>query len=178
MGQEAAKGREGLLAILDARYRGPLMSFFLRRTGSREDAEDLTQETFVRLLASSEAGRLENAEAFVFKVAANLLTDRARRGAVRGKRLSISEDEAAAEQIADLVEERAPERVLLGREELARALSALDELGERTRDIFILARMEHMKQRDIAQLFGIAVSTVEKHLMRAMLHLAKRCSDK
>lgn len=176
-GKEAVRGREELLAMLDARYRGPLMSFFLRRAGNRDDAEDLTQETFVRLLASSEAGRLENAEAFVFQVAMNLLRDRSRRLAVRGHRLSLSDDETIHETIADLVEDRAAERVILGREELALALKALDELGERARDIFILARLENMKHRDIAALFGISVSTVEKHVMRATLHLAKRCSE-
>jgi RNA polymerase sigma-70 factor (ECF subfamily) len=176
-GQQRAPRREALLAILDARYRGPLMSFFLRRVRSRDDAEDLTQETFLRLLASSEADRLENAEGFVFTVAANLLRDRARRAAVRGQPVSLSDDGAFEDATAGLVEERAPERVLLSREELARALAALDELGERTRDIFILARLENMKQREIAALFGLSVSTVEKHLMRATLHLARRCSD-
>ncbi|MDE2306564.1 MAG: sigma-70 region 4 domain-containing protein, partial [Gammaproteobacteria bacterium] len=46
---------------------------------------------------------------------------------------------------------------------------------DRTRDIFVLFRLEHMKQKDIAALYGIAQSTVEKHVMRAVMHLATRC---
>lgn len=160
---------------LNARYRGPLMSFFLRRVRHREDAEDLTQETFARLLSSPEASRLENPAAFVFKIAANLLRDRSRRLAVRGPTTPL-DDEDFDKKVEALVEDRAPERVLLAREELTLALKALGELGERTRDIFILARLENMKQREIASLFGLSVSTVEKHLIKATYHLAKRFS--
>jgi RNA polymerase sigma-70 factor (ECF subfamily) len=72
------------------------------------------------------------------------------------------------------MEERSPERVLLARESLTKVLACLDELGEKTRDIFILFRLENMKQKDIAALYGIGQSTVEKHVMKAALHLAVR----
>ena len=54
----------------------------------------------------------------------------------------------------------------------------LDELGQRTRDIYVLFRLESMKQKEIAALFGIARSTVEKEVMKATLHLALRCKGK
>ena len=50
-------------------------------------------------------------------------------------------------------------------------LRALDELGERTRDIFMMYRLEKMKHRDIAALYGITVSAVEKHIAKAGVHL-------
>jgi RNA polymerase sigma-70 factor (ECF subfamily) len=53
-------------------------------------------------------------------------------------------------------------------------LKALDELGQRTRDIYVLFRLEAMKQREIAALYGLTVKSVEKHVMRATLHLALR----
>ena len=61
-----------LAARLDARFRAPLMSFFLRRTGNRQDAEDLTQEVFLRVLRRGEEPPGEFAEVFIFKIAANL----------------------------------------------------------------------------------------------------------
>lgn len=51
--------------------------------------------------------------------------------------------------------------------------SALNALPERTRDIFMLVRLEHMRQRDVTQMLGISVSAVEKHLVRAMTHLMR-----
>jgi DNA-directed RNA polymerase specialized sigma24 family protein len=51
-------------------------------------------------------------------------------------------------------------------------LAHLDALGERVKNVFILFRLEGRKQKDIAALYGISVSTVEKHIMAATLHLA------
>jgi RNA polymerase sigma factor (sigma-70 family) len=162
---------------LDARFRRPLMSYFLRRLGNRSEAEDLTQQVFVRVLAG-EMAELENPQAYIFTVASNLLKDRGRATLRRGgEAVPPPEDELVDELLATLVEERSPERVLLGKEALAGVLKALDELGERTRDIFILFRLENMKQAQIASLFGISQSTVEKHVMRATAHLALRRGD-
>lgn len=177
---QAAQG--DLRGYLDARFRGPLMSFFLRRVRDRSEAEDLTQDVFTRLLGAVARGRIEDSEAFVFRVAANLLADRARRHARRGASLSLdlgaAEDAVIVDLAREFVEERDPERVLLGRDNLRRVLDALGELGERTRDIYILFRLEHVKQRDIAALYGISASTVEKEIMRATLHLATRKSPR
>jgi RNA polymerase sigma-70 factor (ECF subfamily) len=63
---------------------------------------------------------------------------------------------------------------LLGRHSLLDVLRTLDELGERTRDIFVLFRLERMKQQEIAALYGIRRRTVEKHVMKATVHLARR----
>ncbi len=160
---------------LYARFRRPLLAYFQRRVGDRAEAEDLTQDVFVRLLGVASLDRVENVDAFVFKVAGNLLHDR-HRAAMRQHWHDNSpiDEETIGELAQEFVEERGPERVLLGKEALAIALEALNELGERTRNIFVLSRLEKMKQRDIAVLYGITPSTVEKHVMKAMLHLASR----
>lgn len=176
-GEVAAESAGELRSKLDARFRGPLMSFFMRRVRDRVEAQDLTQEVFVRIIGAVDRNRIERADAFVFKVAANLLRDRSRREIRNCRNAGLPLDEALTGEVArELVEDRDPERVVLGEDLLADALDALGELGERTRDIFILFRLENMKQRDIAALFGIAQSTVEKHVMKAVLHLATRCN--
>jgi RNA polymerase sigma factor (sigma-70 family) len=159
---------------LDARFRRPLMSFFMRRLANRSEAEDLTQQVFVRVL-SGDTAEFDSPQAYIFTVAANLLKDRGRAILRRGVDVVCPpDDELVEELMAALIEHRSPERVLLGKEALADALKALDELGERTRDIFVLFRLENMKQAQIASLFGISQSTVEKHVMRATAHLALR----
>ena len=158
---------------LDARYRAPLMSFFLRRIHDRAEAEDLTQEVFVRLIAAARREGVEDASAFVFKIASNLLRDRSRKGAARGKvQLAEVDDHLVSALTREMLEDRTPERVLLARVEIIAVLKALDQLGERTKDIYMLFRLERMKQREIAALYGVGVSTVEKDVARATLHLA------
>ena len=72
------------------------------------------------------------------------------------------------------VEDFSPERVYSGREELGCLLTGLRELPERTRNVFLLARLENMKQAEIARRLGVSVSGVEKHLARAIAHLSQR----
>jgi RNA polymerase sigma-70 factor (ECF subfamily) len=71
-------------------------------------------------------------------------------------------------------EELSPERVLLGKEKVVALKNALNELPERTRNVFLLHRFEEFKYREIAQQLGISMSSVEKHMMDAIKHLAHR----
>jgi RNA polymerase sigma-70 factor (ECF subfamily) len=161
---------------LDQRYRGPLMSYFLKRLRDRREAEDLTQEVFVRLMSHAVAS--QTADSFVFTIASNLLRDRARRKTTRHLEAHDSIDDPNAKSVAALVEEIGPERVLLARESLACIMEALNQLDERTRDIFVLFRLEKMLQRDIASLYGISVSAVEKQIVKAGSHLTAHLRTK
>lgn len=155
--------------------RQPLLRFFMRRVGDPADAEDLMQEAFARLLRHPSAEKVEDSRAFVFQIAINLLRDRARRSATRNSATLLDLSSAPVDELtAEFVEDRDPERVLLGKEDVGQLVRVLGELDERTRDIFILFRLEKMKQRDIAALYGISRSTVEKIVMRATLHLSLR----
>lgn len=173
------QNRSAIKEELDARFRASLLAYFMRRTGNLQEAEDLTQETFVRLIGSSTFENADEARAYVFRVASNLLRDRAR-SLTRLRRVpTTSLDLDTAEQFEPkLVEGIDPERVLIARESLTEVLACLDELGERTKNIFILFRLEGMRQKGIAAFYGISLSTVEKHVMAAALHLAKRFGPK
>ncbi|EJL38066.1 RNA polymerase sigma factor, sigma-70 family [Caulobacter sp. AP07] len=152
---------------LNRRYRPALMAFFMRRAANHSDAEDMTQELFAKL-ATAQASVMDNADAYIFQMAANLLRDRGRREKVRANyRASVDTG------LADL-EPLDPARVLLGRESLGEVSDALRELPERTRAIFLLFRLEGMKQSELATLYGISISAVQKHIFKAMTHLTKR----
>jgi RNA polymerase sigma factor (sigma-70 family) len=160
---------------LDARFRASLLAYFRRRTGSSSEAEDLTQETFARLVRSSTFEDVEEAPAFVFRVAGNLLRDRAKASTRLHSLRSLPIDTLSEPGFEPrLVEGIDPERVFIAREDLAQVLAHLQTLGERTRNIFILFRVDGRKQKDIAALYGISVSAVEKHIMAATIHLMKR----
>jgi RNA polymerase sigma factor (sigma-70 family) len=175
MPQEKHAISRALQLDLAARFQGPLLVFFARRTGDHALAQDLTQETLLRVLGAQRATDVEHPESYVFTVAMNLLRDRRRSRLKSAPPVFIPIDEASASELEhQLTEDLSPERVLLSKESLHEVWRTLSELGERTRDIFILSRLERMKQKDIAALYGMAQSTVEKHVMRATLHLAER----
>lgn len=172
MGQAGARYVEEL----DRRFRAPLLSYFSKRVPDRSDAEDLTQEVFVRLANHPDRNNGQTIDAYVFTIAVNLLRDWAKSAPVgRSKVQTHLPDAGLAQKMpASLVEDRTPERVLESKDTLEDVVGALEELSERTRDIFILSRLESMHHRDIAALYGISVSAVEKHVMRAAAHLGER----
>ncbi|MEI9988979.1 MAG: sigma-70 family RNA polymerase sigma factor [Rhizomicrobium sp.] len=178
MSAEARPNKE-LIQELDARFRAPLMAFFIRRVGNRSDAEDLTQETFERLVRSENFSGSGRVSGYVFRVAVNLLRDRRRSAGYRKMQTFSAFEPELLEMISnELLEDREPERVLIGREGLLEVLKCLDELGERTKTVFILYRLEGMKQREIADVLGMGLSTVEKYCMQAMTLLVARFGRK
>ena len=160
---------------LYSQFRGPLIAFFMKRVTNRSEAEDLTQETFLRLINSATLDRSAPPSGYVFRIAANLLADRGRAAARRRYVSASTLDQGFLEALTrEVVEDREPERVLIGRQSLSEVYRTLDELGERTKSIFILHRLEGMKQKEIAALYNVSVTTVEREILRAVLHIAKR----
>ena len=160
--------RERFLRQLSERYRQPLTAYFQRRVGSRNEAEDLTQEVFLRLVRRLDVETLDNPEAFVFRTAVNLLRDRFRRGQTQRNHL------AEVSQQQPGIEELSPERIFDSRQHLAMVMEAMEELDERSRDVFILHRLEGMKHAQIAELYGVSVSSVEKYIIKALALLTER----
>jgi RNA polymerase sigma factor (sigma-70 family) len=161
---------------LDQRFRAPLTAFFYRRVRDRADAEDLTQEVFYRLARHPDRNDGATLDIYVFRIASTVLQDWGRRRT--RKRTTAHQSLADFDEIGSvpspLVEDRTPERVLVGREALKDIEDGLAELSERTREIFLLSRMENVHHRDIAQLHGISISAVEKHVLKAVAHLSAR----
>ena len=166
-----------LIGELDRRFRLPLIAYFRRRVSSAAEAEDLTQDVFERVLKVLNHAPIANAEALVFRIAVNLLRDRARREITRGGEQSLTSENIVA--LADaLTVDLSPERVVLGERTLADVLAALQELGERTQAIFYLYRLENLKIREIAAIYGISASAVEKQVSKALLHLTRRQEER
>lgn len=155
---------------LVAPLRPALVKYFLRKCGNGAEAEDLAQDVLVRALSKARWESAEQAKGYIFRIAVNRWRDRKRRSLTHGT--VIEWDDAAAFAQA---EETCPERVLSNEQELHAVAAALQQLGERTRDVFMLFRLEQLKHGQIAEMFGISVSAVEKHVSKAVAHLA-RCA--
>lgn len=149
-----------------------LVRYFRRHLRHEADAEDLAQEALVRLVRSP--AQVEHAEAYVLRIASNLLRDRFRRDRSHHTGLHDPFDDALHELPS---EEPGTDDVYASRERLERLLSALDELSPRCRQVFLLQRYEGMTYTAIARQLQVSVSAVEKHMMRALLHLQARLAE-
>jgi RNA polymerase sigma-70 factor (ECF subfamily) len=150
---------------LVSRYRRPLLSFFQRRAVGVEDAEDLTQEVFMRL--SRRFARLHwgNPDGLIFTVAANALIDHERHERSRRRSHHVEVDPALP------TDEPSAEAALSGRERLRSLVAALDTLHPNVKAVFVLCRFENLSQAEAADRLGLSVSAVEKHMMTAMARL-------
>lgn len=172
MGANVQANPETTAAIeeIAKRFHAPLLQFFLRRVNP-SDAEDLVQETFVRLLRLRDTGPIDNIEAFLFKIAGNLLRDRARRQKTYRKHFDANAETDIGSEVFG------PERVIESREALQGLLKGLAALSDKTRDIFVLHRLEGMKYAEIAEFYGISRSAVEKHMIKALAKVAAALAD-
>ena len=147
------------------------MAFFLRRSGNHAEAEDLTQEAFVRMLSIPEGAT--RPEAYVFQIAANLLVDEHRKRRVREQhRLDATRDIDLGVDYLD------PHAIASGRERMAALTAALQELPERMRAMFILYRFENMSQEMIGSAYGISASAVKQQIAKAMVFLNRRMKSR
>lgn len=167
--QQAEMAHQALVASLSEEFRPALRRYFLRRRLSVHEVEDATQEVFMRLSRRSGLAEMENIAGYLFETAASVAIDLQRRANVR-----LSEAHDTYDDQHHAVPDLAPDQVAQGRQELRLVLAGLLELPERTRNIFVLARLEHMRHAEIARRLGISVSAVEKHVLKALAHLSAR----
>lgn len=162
------------IALLSRQFRPALRRFFGKRVKEQHEIDDLVQDVFVRLVRKVQADGSQIVAGYVFQTAQSVLNDWLRKRQVR--------QSAAHEQIGieapDLEDGATPERDLVGKQSLASATAAVLELPEVTRTIFLLRRLEGMRYADIARRLHMPISTIEKHMARAVAHLDLRLNGK
>jgi len=147
----------------------PALRRYIAKRAQPADVEDLVQDVLMRMHVRGQTDPIANVEGYLFQVAASVLTDRARRDAVRHRGAHHELTEAFHP-----VDELTPERVLRGRQDVDRLANALEEMPEMTRDAFVLHRFEEMSYDAIGVHLGISTSAVGRHIMKAVRFLAAR----
>jgi RNA polymerase sigma factor (sigma-70 family) len=157
------------LSTLFVRFRSSLSRYFSRYTADRYESEDMVQEVFLKLARRGGMVGVHNPSSYIFQTAANVSLDRNRR---RQSHFADHHQEYDHERHGEIA--AGPEHILLDRERLEQVRIALAELPERTRQVFTLRRIDGLRYAELARQMDISVSTAEKEMQRAVLHLAAK----
>lgn len=159
-------------ATIVGRYQAALASYVRSLVDSPPAAADIVQETWARAIPSLRSGEVENPRAFLYRVARNLVNDRARD---TGKWRPWIAGEEAGLGVAD--DRPDPERHALAANRLHMVRELVEDLPPRCREIFTLRKFEGMDQAEIAARLGITRGAVEKQLRVALVTLATRLGE-
>jgi RNA polymerase sigma-70 factor (ECF subfamily) len=155
---DARFGARGVHDRLFAELHPPVFRYVHRLTGDPDLAADIAQEAFVRLFRRD--GLPDDVRPWLFRVAGNLVRDRARR------RATAVRFRYAAEQIAADVPDR-PDEALERAEQVERVRAVLDTLRPRDRKILMM-REEGFSYEEIAGVIGVGRRSVPTLVMRAL----------
>lgn len=145
-----------------------LRAYLVRRVTCRETACELAQETFLRVISADLGRAIRNPRALLFHIAKNLAIDHHRVNApLRGRCDDIAEYETLPSDMP------APEQIVFGRQMLKRLCHAIEALPPQCRKIFIMHKFEGQSHVEIAASYGVTRNAIEKHLVRALVHLRK-----
>jgi RNA polymerase sigma factor (sigma-70 family) len=151
--------------------RGQLLRYLTLRLGNRQEAEEVMQEAFIQYMAAQETTQIETPHAFLLKIAGNIAIDRIRHNASRTAREQDWSDSHYRSQSFDAalgVGSAAQDRQLEAKEEIQRVLKVLSGLSTPVRTAFILHKFKGLTHKQVAAEMGLAQSTVEKHIIKAM----------
>jgi RNA polymerase sigma-70 factor (ECF subfamily) len=152
-----------VLHRLYSEHNGWLNGWLRARLGDSSDAADLAQDTFVRVLTARNVEAIREPRTYLSAIARALMIDKFRRRAVEQAYLQTL---ALRPEPLDI----SPETRLLILETLTAVDAMLDNLGERTRSIFLMLQLEGLSYIASAERLGVSVTTVKKHMIRAMTH--------
>jgi RNA polymerase sigma factor (sigma-70 family) len=162
------------LATLFHKYRASLYRYLSGLVSSPEDAAELVQESYVRLLQHENVAQLEAvSRTYLFQIATNLARDHFRRRTTRRTGAHFDVDDV---EIAD--ERAGPENDVVWEQTIDSIKQGIKELPPVTRRVFLLSRFRNKTYPQIAAMLGISTRTVERKMCEAMELLAARLGER
>ena len=144
-------------------HRLSLKRFIGRYLNNAEDIEDVSQEAFLRAYKAEQTTDIRQPKSFLFRIAKNV---------------AISELRSKSRQITDDIEDQSSSDVLIGewstedevmaQQKLGIHCEAVASLPPKCRRVYLMRKVYGMPHKEIAQRLGIALSTVEKHLLKGV----------
>src|SRR5438105_2293732 len=170
------QGDPGAFEVLLRRHRAPLFTFLLRMLGDRERAEDLAQETFLRIVKGAQGWEHRSRfQTWLFTIARNLCVDQARRDRFRRTDSLDAQGPDGEAPLGDAVPGHGIDPGRGADSARLRPLlqQALLSLPKEQREVFVLREQAGLAFREIAEAVGVNENTVKSRMRYALLSLRK-----
>ncbi len=174
--RRALTGDQRACRDLVLRYQRQVFSVLMRVVRRAEDAEDLTQETFVRMFRALDRYDPERPfTAWLFTIATRLGIDHLRRRRIQTFSLTISEPGSTEERTIDVEDPGLkPDEITSNAEEEKRAQDLIDSLPEHYRIVVVLRHQQDLSYEEIAEALNMPLGTVKARIHRARALLKNR----
>lgn len=166
-GLPSADERARSIASLFRDHNRALVSFLTLRLQSVQEAREVAQEAYVRLLQLDRPEIHSFLRAYLFRIASNLAVDRLRRRSTEARF-------ARGEVFEELDDREEPERATMAVQQLDLVRRSLDELPENCRKAFLLHRIDGLSVEEIAAQMGVTARMIYRHLERALVYCRLR----
>jgi len=151
-----------VIARLFEEHNAALLGFLRLRLNSEQDAREVAQEAYVRLLQLDQPGAVSFLRSYLFRIASNLATDRLRHHRVRGEVTGDGDAGYGMDHIN-------PERVAIARQQLTIVEAVLKKLPEKVRRVFLLCRLAGLSAAEAGRRLGISERTALNYVVKAMV---------
>lgn len=146
-------------------YYEPVRNFIYFKSGDAELAEDIAQDTFIKLWENRDGIERKTIKAYLYTIAGNLTINYLKRQQLKYKFVNRSQprtEKMNPEYIAEMAEFN---------DELQAVLASIPE---GSREVFLMNRIEDLKYREIAERLGVSVKAVEKRMSKALQILREK----
>ncbi|HPQ39132.1 MAG TPA: sigma-70 family RNA polymerase sigma factor [bacterium] len=178
MKRYAKKGDVAAFELLMSRHRNQVFGYLVQTCRDRELAEDLYQETFIRVIRAAPGYRkTASFRTWLFTIARNLVIDAHRKRKNRPAVQSIDTDGGFAgsgEMMALELTDPGPEELTAGRELRDIIVSAIQALPDQQREMFLLREEAGLDYAEAARIAGCSVNTAKSRMRYALLKIRER----
>jgi len=148
-----------------------LRNYVYYKFGDLQQAEDIVQDAFIKLWHNCSKVPLDKAKSYVYTIATNLgISD------TRHQKVRFKYKDYITQRKSD-VNNESPEFIALEKEYMETLKSAIAELPERQREVFLLSRIDKKTYREIAELSNVSVKAIEKLMHKALVTLRKKIGN-
>jgi RNA polymerase sigma-70 factor (ECF subfamily) len=172
-----SRGDTGALDELYRRYQGPIFGFAFRYLGNAEMAQDMLQETFLRVYRGRRQYHPSSKfSSWLFRITRNLCIDEKRRYWSRKVTAASQMGGADRETEANILESFADDAETaadqLGEDELSQRIrEAIEQLSDEQKEVMLLNKYEGLTYREIGEILGVSTESVKQRAYRAHMRL-------